>query len=148
MTLSIDPHNLERFVRAQGPVYDEALSELRNGRKQSHWMWFIFPQFEGLGRSSMSRQYSIKSAAEAQAYLNHPVLGPRLRECATAVNNIVKRSALEIFGSPDDRKLQSCATLFGTVSQEPVFQQLLEKYFDGQGDNETIRLLRAASEAG
>lgn len=146
--LPVDAHNLERFVRAQASVYDKALSELRDGKKRSHWMWYIFPQFAGLGRSSMSRQYSIKSAAEAQAYLNHPVLGPRLRECATAVNNVVERSAFEIFGSPDDLKLQSCATLFAEVSREAVFRQLLEKYFSGQPDHETIRLLRTASEPG
>jgi uncharacterized protein (DUF1810 family) len=110
-------------------------------------MWFIFPQIEGLGRSSMSQRYSIKTAAEARAYLDHPVLGPRLRECAAVVNNIVGRSALEIFGSPDDQKLRSCATLFASVSKDDVFEQLLQKYFNGLPDEETLRRLGAKPEA-
>lgn len=147
-SLSTDPHNLERFVRAQASDYDRALSELRDGKKRSHWMWYVFPQLEGLGRSSMSRQYSIKSATEARAYLHHPVLGPRLKECATVVHSVVGRSALEIFGSPDDLKLRSCATLFAHVSHDAVFRQLLNKYFDGQPDDETLQLLRTAAEPG
>jgi uncharacterized protein (DUF1810 family) len=108
-----DPHDLNRFVQAQEGVYERALSEIRSGRKRSHWMWYIFPQYEGLGFSSTSRRYSIKSLAEAQAYLAHPILGPRL----------------EIFGSPDDMKLRSCATLFACVSPAgSVFQRLLKKY--------------------
>jgi len=136
-----DPFDLERFVRAQAPDYDRALSELRNGAKRSHWMWYIFPQIEGLGQSPMSHRYSIKSAAEAKAYLAHPVLGPRLRECAAVLNGIGGRSALEIFGSPDDMKLRSCATLFASVSDDAVFDQLLQKYFNGEKDKETLRLL-------
>ena len=143
-SLSSDPHDLERFVRAQVADYDRALSELRAGSKRSHWMWYVFPQFEGLGRSAMARRYAVKSAAEARAYLDHPVLGPRLRECASAVLGVQGRSALEIFGSPDDLKLRSCATLFASVSQDAVFGQLLEKYFGGQPDGETIRLLGSA----
>lgn len=139
--LSNNPFDLERFVQAQALDYDRALSELRAGKKQSHWMWFIFPQIEGLGSSPMSRRYSIKSAAEARAYLGHPVLGPRLRECAAVVNRIVGRQALAIFGSPDELKMRSCATLFASVSDDPVFDQLLEKYFNGQQDTETLRLL-------
>ena len=110
-------------------------------------MWYIFPQIEGLGQSPISRRYSIKSGAEARAYLDHPVLGPRLRECAAAVNGVVGRSALEVFGSPDDMKLRSCATLFGTVSDDAVFEQVLQRYFDGQSDEETLRLLRATTQA-
>jgi uncharacterized protein (DUF1810 family) len=104
-------------------------------------MWYIFPQIEGLGQSPMSQRYSIKSAAEARAYLDHPVLGPRLQECAAVVNSIAGRSALEIFGSPDDMKLRSCATLFARVSGDAVFEQLLQKYFDGHPDDETLRRL-------
>ena len=136
-----DPYDLDRFVRAQATDYDRALSELRDGEKRSHWMWYIFPQIEGLGTSPMSQRYSIKSAAEARAYLDHPVLGPRLRECAAVVRDIVGRSALEIFGSPDDQKLRSCATLFAAVSDDDVFEQVLRKYFDGQPDKETLRRL-------
>jgi uncharacterized protein (DUF1810 family) len=134
-----DPYDLDRFVRAQAPDYERALAELRAGKKKSHWMWYIFPQIEGLGHSPMSVRYSIKSAAEALAYLDHPLLGPRLRECAAVVRDIVGRSALEIFGSPDDLKLRSCATLFVTVSNEDVFEQVLQKYFDGERDQETLR---------
>ncbi len=105
-------------------------------------MWYIFPQIEGLGNSPMSHRYSIKSAAEARAYLGHPILGPRLRECAAVVRDIVGRSALEIFGSPDDLKLRSCATLFAAVSDDGVFEEVLRKYFNSQHDSETLRLLR------
>ena len=139
--LSNDPFDLERFVRAQATDYDRALSELREGEKRSHWMWYVFPQIEGLGNSPMSHRYSIKSGAEALAYLGHPVLGPRLRECAAVVNSIVGRSALDIFGSPDDLKLRSCATLFARVSDDGVFEQVLTKYFNGQHDSETLRRL-------
>ena len=142
MSLSNDPFDLDRFVRAQAEDYDRALSELRGGKKRSHWMWYIFPQIEGLGQSPISRRYSIKSAAEARAYLDHPILGPRLRECAALVNGIVDHSALEIFGSPDDMKLRSCATLFASVSDDAVFEQVLEKYFNGQHDQETLRRLQ------
>ena len=140
--LSGDPFGLERFVRAQAADYDRALSELREGEKRSHWMWYVFPQIEGLGNSPMSHRYSIKSAAEARAYLGHPIVGPRVRECAAVVLSIVGRSALEIFGSPDDLKLRSSATLFARVSDDDVFEQVLTKYFNGQHDSETIRLLR------
>ena len=141
-----DPYDLDRFVRAQAPDYERALSELRAGEKRSHWMWYIFPQIAGLGHSPMSHRYSIKSAAEARAYLDHPVLGPRLRECAAVVIGIVGRSVLEIFGSPDDMKLLSCATLFARVSHEAVFDQLIQKYFDGQPDKETLRLLNSPTD--
>src|SRR5690349_3229374 len=124
-----DPHDLNRFVQAQENVYEQALGEIRRGDKQSHWMWYIFPQFDGLGFSPTSKFYSIKSVAEAEAYLAHPVLGPRLIECVEAALGVERRTALEIFGSPDDMKLKSCATLFASVSPAgSVFERLLEKY--------------------
>jgi len=142
---SNDPYDLDRFVQAQAADYDRALSELRDGQKRSHWMWYIFPQIEGLGRSPMSLRYSIKSAAEARAYLDHPVLGPRLLECFAVVHTIVGHSAVEIFGSPDDMKLRSCATLFVSVSGEAAFEDVLQKYFNGQHDEETLRRLGATT---
>lgn len=140
---SSDPYDLDRFVRAQATDYDQALAELRGGRKRSHWMWYIFPQIEGLGLSPMSRQYAIKSATEARAYLDHPVLGPRLNECATVVYNITGRSAFEILGAPDDMKLRSSATLFASVSGGGIFEQLIQKYFKGQHDEKTLQTLRS-----
>jgi uncharacterized protein (DUF1810 family) len=142
-----DPHNLNRFVQAQVDDYEQALSEIRSGRKQSHWMWYIFPQFDGLGFSSTSKRYSIKSVAEAEAYLGHSVLGPRLMECAEAVLCVERRSAFEIFGSPDDAKLKSCATLFACVlPMGSVFDRLLGKYFQGDRDSKTLRLIGIAPE--
>jgi uncharacterized protein (DUF1810 family) len=138
-----DSYDLGRFVRAQQDDYQQALAEIRSGRKRSHWMWYIFPQVEGLGISSTSRLYAIKSLAEAAAYLAHPVLGPRLRACAEAALQVDGLSALEIFGSPDDMKLRSSATLFASVSPEgSVFHRLLEKFFDGERDGRTLSLLR------
>jgi uncharacterized protein (DUF1810 family) len=135
------PEDLTRFVLAQEADYETALSEIRSGRKRSHWMWYIFPQYEGLGSSAMSRRYAIRSRAEAEAYLMHPVLGPRLLECAEAAVGREGRSAYEIFGSPDDMKLRSCATLFACVSPPgSVFERLLEKYFGGERDAETLRI--------
>jgi uncharacterized protein (DUF1810 family) len=140
-----DPHNLSRFVQAQARNYEQALAEINSGRKQSHWMWYIFPQFDGLGFSPTSQLYSIKSVAEAKAYLSHPVLGPRLVACAEAVLGVENRSASQIFGSPDDVKLKSCATLFATVSPPgSVFDQLLDKFFHAERDPETLRLLGIA----
>src|SRR5438046_6558961 len=110
-----DPHHLERFVVAQEDDYQQALSEIRQSRKQSHWMWYVFPQYDGLGSSSMSKRYAIRSVAEAEAYLRHPILGPRLIECADAAAALDGQSATEVFGSPDDLKLRSCATLFARV---------------------------------
>ena len=142
-----DPYDLARFVRAQEPDYDEAMSEIRSGRKRSHWMWYIFPQFDGLGVSSTSRHYAIKSVAEAEAYLHHPVLGQRLLESARAVLGVEGRSALEVFGSPDDMKLRSCATLFASVAPAgSVFEQLLERYFGGERDDKTLRLIERQSD--
>lgn len=140
-----DPYDLYRFVRAQEAAYDRALAELRAGRKRSHWMWYIFPQVAGLGFSATSRHYAIKSLEEAKAYLAHTLLGPRLIECAEAALQVDGRSAHEIFGSPDDLKLRSSATLFAQVSPEgSVFHRLLDKYFQGQPDTATLRLLSVA----
>lgn len=141
-----DPYNLARFVEAQQAVYDIALSELAVGRKRSHWMWYIFPQLDGLAFSATSRRYSIKSADEARAYLEHPLLGPRLLACAEAVLRVEGCTATEIFGSPDDLKLRSSATLFASVSSPgSVFDRLLEKYYHGERDDKTLRLLNAKS---
>jgi uncharacterized protein (DUF1810 family) len=139
-----DPYNLSRFVQAQEADYAQALSEIKSGRKRTHWMWFIFPQFDGLAFSETSKHYAIKSAAEARAYLDHAVLGPRLLECAEAVVQINGRSAAEILGSPDDLKLRSSATLFASVLPKgSVFDRLLEKYYRGTRDSKTLELLTA-----
>ena len=144
-----DPYDLTRFVRAQEKGYECALSEIRSGRKRTHWMWYIFPQVDGLAFSSTSRYYAIKSIKEAKAYLDHPILGPRLLECAEAVVHVEGRSATEIFGSPDDLKLRSCATLFACVSpRDSVFERLLQKYYRGGRDGKTLHLLGIAPEAG
>lgn len=144
-----DPHDLNRFVDAQKSQYELALSEIKNGDKRSHWMWYIFPQFHGLGHSETSRFYSIKSVAEAKAYLAHPLLGPRLRECAEAVLQVEGKTAREIFGSPDDVKLNSCATLFASVLPAgSVFEQVLDKYFAGKRDDRTLHLMRIGPEPG
>ena len=144
-----DPYDLNRFVQAQAHDYERALSEIKNGQKRSHWMWYIFPQFDGLGFSPTSKRYAIKSIAEAKAYLNHPVLGPRLIECAEAALSVEGRFAHEIFGSPDDMKLKSCATLFASVSPPgSVFDRLLDRFFQGDRDSKTLRLLDTASEDG
>jgi uncharacterized protein (DUF1810 family) len=137
-----DPYNLARFVQAQENSYQQALSEIRSGRKQSHWMWFIFPQFAGLGVSPMAVRYAVKSIAEAETYLAHSVLGPRLFECAEAVLGLEGLAAVDVFGSPDDMKLRSCATLFGCVSPDnSAFHRIIDKYFDGQRDEATLRLV-------
>ncbi|HEX4027688.1 MAG TPA: DUF1810 domain-containing protein [Rhizomicrobium sp.] len=133
---------LDRFIEAQAPVYAQALAELRAGRKASHWMWFIFPQVAGLGESAMSRAYAIQSLAEARAYLAHPVLGARLRECCQAVMNLRGQSAHDIFGSIDEMKFRSCLTLFAEADHDEVlFFNLLETYFDGDADEATLELL-------
>lgn len=137
-----DPHDLDRFVRAQDGVYEPALAELRAGRKRSHWMWFVFPQIHGLGSSPTSRYFAIKSRAEAQAYLKHAVLGKRLSECFDCVLTIRGKTAREIFGSPDDMKLKSCATLFEAVAcGRAQFGELLDAYFGGERDAATLRQL-------
>jgi uncharacterized protein (DUF1810 family) len=137
-----DPFDLQRFVNAQGPVYDTVLAELRNGRKQSHWMWFVFPQIAGLGQSLTARKYAIVSRAEASAYLDHPVLGLRLLECTRLVNAIDGRTAHEIFGTPDDLKFRSSMTLFAQVtSAGDDFIAALWKYFEMEFDPATIARL-------
>jgi uncharacterized protein (DUF1810 family) len=144
-----DPYDLRRFVQAQDTDYERALSEIRSGGKRTHWMWYIFPQFDGLAFSSTSRHYAIKSLAEAKAYVDHPVLGPRLLACAEAVVGVEGRSAREIFGSPDDLKLRSCATLFACVLPPgSVFDCLLAKYYRGERDRKTLELLGVGSEVG
>ena len=135
-----DPYNLERFVAAQdaGGTYDRAVGELRRGRKSSHWMWFVFPQVAGLGQSEISRTYAISSLEEARAYLRHPVLGPRLRDCAAIVADSPARTAAEIFGGIDALKLGSSMTLFLRADpQEPVFRRVLDRYFQGRVDPAT-----------
>ena len=139
---SDDLYQLKRFEDAQESVYEQALSEIRAGRKRSHWIWFIFPQFAGLGTSPMSWMYAIRSVAEAEAYLRHPALGPRLIECCEAMLAVQGRNAHEILGSPDDVKLKSCATLFAAVSGPgSVFEKLLEKYYGGERDSKTLALI-------
>jgi uncharacterized protein (DUF1810 family) len=138
-----DPHKLNRFVQAQDGTYAQALAEIQNGRKRSHWMWFIFPQFAGLGFSSTAQFYAIKSVEEAKTYMNHPLLGARLVECADALLRLQGRSAEEIFGYPDYLKLRSCTTLFAEVSPAgSCFHQLLAKYYPEGPDRRTIELLQ------
>jgi len=137
-----DPFDLSRFINAQEGIYDRALAELRDGLKRSHWMWYIFPQVEGLGHSPTTRLYSIKSLEEARQYLAHPVLGQRLKESAEAVLAIPGRSAADIFGHPDDWKLQSSMTLFELVSgPESVFGRILDKYYQGKRDTRTLQIV-------
>lgn len=142
-----DPYRLSRFVEAQTATYGTALAELRRGEKTSHWMWFVFPQIAGLGRSPTAQLYAIADLAEARAYLAHPVLGPRLVEAVEAINALPGRDAHAVFGSPDDMKLRSSLTLFRAADpREPVFQQALDKYFAGDADPLTLERL-AATEA-
>lgn len=137
-----DPFNLSRFLSAQAGIYPEVLAELRRGQKRSHWMWFIFPQIDGLGYSSTARHYAIKSETEARHYLDHPVLGRRLAECAETILALTGRSASEIFGYPDDLKLRSSMTLFAHVSGSgSVFIRVIDKYFGGSQDAKTLALL-------
>jgi uncharacterized protein (DUF1810 family) len=137
---AMDADELNRFVDAQQGIYEIALSEIRQGQKRSHWMWFVFPQYAGLGISPTSQRYAIKSLAEAEAYLKDSVLGRRLVECAEALLHIEGRSAQQIFGSPDDMKLKSSATLFAHVSPSgSVFERVLDKYFRGERDTTTLR---------
>lgn len=134
--------DLQRFVEAQARVYDSVLDELRAGRKRSHWMWFVFPQLRGLGSSPTAQHYGIASLEEARAYLDHPVLGPRLRECVALVNEIQGRSAEQIFGWPDDLKLRSSMTLFARAADDNHdFLALLDKYYGGQQDPLTVQRL-------
>ena len=134
-----DPFDLQRFLDAQAPVIDAVRSELRAGRKRSHWMWFVFPQIQGLGISAMSRRFAISSRDEATAFLRHPILGARLRECTLLVNQVEGRTAYEIFGDPDCSKFHSSMTLFS--DGDVLFQDALRKYFDGVPDQATLAKL-------
>lgn len=137
-----DPYDLDRFVDAQREVYDQALKEIAAGHKHTHWMWFIFPQLDGLASSSTSKRYAIKSIEEAKAYLAHPVLGPRLLACAEAAVAVEDKTAREIFGKPDDVKLRSSATLFDAASPPgSVFDRVLAKFFEGKRDERTLHLI-------
>jgi uncharacterized protein (DUF1810 family) len=140
--MTTDPFDLQRFLDAQAGAYDDALAELKAGRKSSHWMWFIFPQIEGLGASAMSQRYAIRSLAEARAYLAHPVLGPRLLVCVQAINSHEGLSARQLMGAPDDMKLRSSLTLFEAADPQAVFfGQALARYFDGVRDPATLERL-------
>jgi uncharacterized protein (DUF1810 family) len=138
-----DPFDLMRFVRAQDPVYRDIQAELTRGQKQSHWMWFVFPQVAGLGFSAMSQRYAIASRAEAKAYLAHPILGPRLVECTRLLLAVEGRTINTILGAPDDAKFRSSMTLFDAVSEEPVFDEALARYFSGERDKATLDILAA-----
>jgi uncharacterized protein (DUF1810 family) len=138
-----DPFALKRFLEAQEDVYAQALSELRNGRKRSHWIWYIFPQLDGLGSSATSKFYAIKSMEEARRYLDHPALGARLKECAEAVLAVTGSSVSDIFGYPDNLKFRSSMTLFSLIAGgDSVFGRILDKYFNGKPDERTVELAR------
>lgn len=132
--MASDPFDLQRFVTAQAPVWDQVCGELRAGRKTSHWMWFVFPQLASLGRSTMARHYGLSGIDEARAYLAHPVLGERLRSCCAILLGLTDRDAQAIFGSVDAMKLRSCLTLFAMASNEPVYRDCLQAFFGGEGD--------------
>ncbi len=135
-------NDLKRFLDAQENDFERALAEIKRGRKQSHWMWYIFPQIAGLGSSETSRFYAVKTSAEAELYLAHPVLGARLVRISEALLEIEGKTANQIFGSPDDVKLKSCMTLFGSLENaHPVFQRVLDKYFNGTKDQRTLELI-------
>ena len=135
--------NLERFVKAQEESYEIALREIKQGRKESHWMWYIFPQIKGLGHSSTAQYYAIQSRAEAEAYLNHPILAKRLLEISEELLNIESNDASAVFGYPDDLKLKSSMTLFSLISRKTVFKRVLDKFFNGEIDERTVELLKA-----
>ncbi len=136
------PFDPDGFIKAQDPVFDQVLQELRDGRKRSHWMWFVFPQLSGLGHSAMAQRYALASLDAASAYLHHTVLGPRLVTCSELVNQVEGRSAHDIFGSPDDMKFHSCMTLFSLVPDAgPVFKTALARYFNGVPDRLTLGAL-------
>jgi uncharacterized protein (DUF1810 family) len=136
-----DPFDLQRFLDAQAPIYARVVAELRHGQKQSHWMWFIFPQFAGLGHSAMAQRFAIASREEAIAYRGHGVLGFRLKECTALVTAVEGRTVREILGSPDDLKFQSSMTLFSAVSSDPEFSAALAKFYGGKPDQRTLDLL-------
>ncbi len=136
------PDNLQRFLQAQEFAFDTALNEIQRGKKNSHWMWYIFPQIAGLGFSETSKFYAIKNATEAQQYLEHPLLRQRLVNISQSLLKLATNDAYRVFGSPDDMKLQSCMTLFASIpNADLVFQQVLDKYFSGQPDKKTLQLL-------
>ena len=137
----VSSNNVSRFIEAQENTYSDALSEIRNGRKRTHWMWFIFPQIKGLGNTQMSVKYSINDINEAIFYINHPILGNRLKEITGELLKIKDKSALDIFGSPDDKKLKSCMTLFSIVSQDSVFRQVLSQFFNSEKDGKTLDII-------
>lgn len=143
MMSATDPFDLQRFVGAQSDAYERAVAELRGGRKRTHWMWFVFPQLKGLGRSATAFRYGITGIDEARAYLAHPVLGPRLLECAAVLEQLdAGLTASDIFGSPDDVKLRSSLTLFAHASEPgSVFERLLGRYFQGEADDRTVAML-------
>ena len=142
MATPADLHNLKRFIEAQDPVYKQVLAELHAAKKRSHWIWFIFPQIAGLGVSSTSQFYSIRSLNEAKAYIEHMVLGPRLRECTALVNQAENKTILDILGSPDDMKFHSCMTLFAQATTDnQLFDAALRKYFNGDPDRQTLAKL-------
>jgi uncharacterized protein (DUF1810 family) len=142
MPFNLTNNGLGRFVDAQGPVYNSVFKELASGRKTTHWMWFVFPQLKGLGRSPIAKYYGIESRDEALAYWKHPVLGRRLKECTQLVLAVDDTTAHDIFGSPDELKFKSCMTLFAQVApEEPVFKEALKRFFEGKPDEGTLKLM-------
>ncbi|MGA2738378.1 MAG: DUF1810 domain-containing protein [Bryobacteraceae bacterium] len=138
-----DPYNLRRFLDAQNPVFGEVCADLQHGRKSGHWMWFVFPQIKGLGHTRTAREFAISSLEEAKAYLDHPILGPRLRECTRLVSLVEGRSIHQIFGYPDDLKFRSCMTLFARATPDnQIFMDALEKFCGGESDPLTLQQLR------
>jgi uncharacterized protein (DUF1810 family) len=135
-----DPHDLKRFMEVQELVYQAALGELQHGRKRTHWIWYIFPQVDGLGSSTMARQFAIKSSEEADAYITHPVLGKRLRECTQAVLQHKAQTAHDIFGSPDDLKFLSYMTLFELASGEALFAEAIDHFYQRRRDDRTLAI--------
>lgn len=139
----IDKYNLQRFVSAQEEQYADAISELKSGKKKTHWMWFIFPQIKGLGHSTIAQHYAIESLDEAREYLYHPLLGARLKECTLAVLNMKGRNTKDIFGHPDYLKFHSCMTLFAEIEEEDsLFEAALSKYYEDQPDDATLSILQ------
>ena len=143
----VNVESLERFVLAQDAVYESVVTELKTGRKTTHWMWFVFPQLEGLGQSAMARQYAIHSRAEAVGFLNHPILGVRLLECTNLMLAAKSKSTFQILGTPDDLKFKSCMTLFAAIAGDhPIFDRALTRFYGGKPDMRTLELLGALSE--
>jgi uncharacterized protein (DUF1810 family) len=144
-----DPHDLHRFVAAQAPVWPAVVDELARGAKSSHWMWFVFPQLKGLGRSSTARHFGIASRDEALAYWRHPVLGPRLKHCTELMLGVRGKTALQVLGSPDDMKFRSSMTLFEQVApEEPAFSRAIDRYCGGERDDATLALLAPGTRGG